>query len=70
MSVIAQHVGSSKATLCAADPRVVSYHFQSLLTSEVHDVRLLNVRISLSHRQIHALVNRAVDAFAREYGTA
>jgi len=53
-----------------ADPRVVSCHFQGLLTSEVHDVGLLNVRTSLSDRQIGAIVDRAVDVFVRAYETA
>jgi len=51
-----------------ADPRVVSCHFQGLLTSEVHEVGLLNVRTSLSDQQIRTIVDRAVDTFARAYG--
>ena len=50
-----------------ADPRVVARHFQGLLTSEVHDIGLLNVRTTLSDRQIRAIVDRAVDVFIRAY---
>jgi len=51
-----------------ADPRVVACHFQGLLTAEVNEVGLLNVRTSLSPQEVQTIVDRAVDAFVRAYG--
>ena len=51
-----------------ADPRVVACHFQGLLTAEVNEVGLLNVRTSLSPQEVQTIVDRAVDAFVRGYG--
>ena len=51
-----------------ADPRVVACHFQGLLTAEVNEVGLLNVRTTLSQQEVQTIVDRAVDAFVRAYG--
>jgi AcrR family transcriptional regulator len=51
-----------------ADPRVVACHFQGLLTAEVNEVGLLNVRTTLSEQEVRTIVDRAVDAFVRAYG--
>lgn len=51
-------------------PKVVVAHFRGLLESEFLELSLLNVPVQLGDKKIKGIVERAVDAFMRAYGSA